>query len=52
MILGGLAVRDGLEYLVMPSIPLVASPEGAVRKGTIDAKDERRRSDVQNMGAS
>lgn len=32
-------------------IPLTASPEGAVSRGTIGAKDERRRSDVQNMGA-
>jgi hypothetical protein len=32
-------------------IPFTASPDGAIRRGTIDAKDERRRSDVQNMKA-
>jgi hypothetical protein len=32
-------------------IPLTASPDGAISRGTIDAKDERRRSDAQNMEA-
>lgn len=32
-------------------IPLTASPDGATSRGTIDAKDVRRRSDVQNMSA-
>jgi hypothetical protein len=31
---------------------LTASPDGETRRGTIDAKDERRRSDVQNMVAA
>jgi len=29
---------------------LTASPDGATNRGTIDAKDERRRRDVQNIG--
>jgi len=31
-------------------MPLTASPDGATNRGTIDAKDERRRTDVQNIG--
>jgi hypothetical protein len=38
-----------LEGTKVPGIPLTASPDGDTKRGTIDAKDERRRSDVQNM---
>lgn len=40
-----------LEVAGKYGIPLTASPDGATNRGTIDAKDERRRSDVQNMVA-
>jgi hypothetical protein len=35
-----------------PRIPLTARPDGETKRGTVDAKDERRRSDVQNMVAT
>jgi hypothetical protein len=40
-----------LEGADRSGIPLTASPDGATSRGTIDAKDERRRSDAQNMKA-